>query len=91
MDKQVIIKGISFKGKFPINFSFDKKPGVYIVANPKNKIADIGETENLKERISIYKKNKNWSVWYCDETSQKARQKIKRFISEKYHFIQAQV
>jgi excinuclease UvrABC nuclease subunit len=91
MNKQVIIKGIAFKGQFPINFSFEKKPGVYIVANPKNKIADIGETENLKERISVYKKNKKWSVWYCDETSQRARQKIKKFISEKYQFTQAQI
>ncbi|MCK9439223.1 MAG: hypothetical protein WCY43_02330 [Patescibacteria group bacterium] len=88
MDKQVIIKGFAFRGKFPVNFSFDKKPGVYIVANPKNKIADIGETENLKERISLYRKNKGWSVWFCNEESQRARQKIKRFIAEKYQMAQ---
>ncbi len=88
MDKQVVIRGFAFKGKFPVNFSFDKKPGVYVVANPKNKIADIGETENLKERISLYKKNKGWSVWFCDEENQKVRQRIKKFVAEKYQMAQ---
>ena len=84
MNKQVIIKGFTFKGSFPVSFSFDKKPGVYIVANNKNKIADIGETENLKERISAYRRGRGWSVWYCNEENQKMRQRIKKFITEKY-------
>ena len=84
MDKQVIIKGFAFRGKFPVNFSFDKKPGVYIVANQKNKITEIGETENLRERISVYKKSKGWSVWYCNEEKTRRRQKIKKLMLEKY-------
>lgn len=84
MNKQVIISGLAFQGKFPINFSFDKKPGVYVVANAKNKIADIGETENLRERISLYKKKKGWSVWFCNEEDQQARQVIRQLVARKY-------
>lgn len=88
MNKEVVVKGFAFKGKFPINFSFQKEPGVYIIANPKNKITDIGETENLKERISVYKRNRGWSVWFCNVDSQRTRQRIKKFISEKYQLAQ---
>jgi len=83
MNKEVIFKGISFKGQFPLNSSFKNEPGVYIIADKKNKIADIGETENLKERIADKKKKRGY-LWFCPENNFRNRLKIKRLITESF-------
>lgn len=83
MNKEVIFKGIPFKGQFPLNTKFKSEPGVYIIANRKNKIADIGETENLRERVAIKKKTGK-HLWFCYEPNQKNRIKIKDFISQSF-------
>lgn len=84
MNKEVVLKGIPFKGQFPLSSNLKSEPGVYIIANRQNKIADIGETENLKERISSRKKNKGWNLWFCREDNFENRIRIKNFIAEKY-------
>lgn len=84
MNKEVILKGIPFRGQFPLRSNLKSEPGVYIIADRRNKIADIGETENLKERISAHKKNKGWHLWFCKEDSPRNRARIKKFITEKY-------
>jgi hypothetical protein len=84
MNKEVVLKGIPFKGQFPLSSNLKSEPGVYIIADRRNKIADIGETENLKERISARKKNKGWHLWFCKEDNPRSRARIKKFIVEKY-------
>ncbi len=81
MNKEVIFKGIPFKGQFPLGANFKNEAGIYIIADRKNKIADIGETENLKERVSG-KKKKGWYLWFCKEENPRNRIRIKKFISQ---------
>lgn len=83
MNKEVIFRGVPFKGQFPLNSKFKSEPGVYIIADRKNKIADIGETENLRERIAINKKAGS-HLWFYREPNPKNRIKIKNFISRSF-------
>ena len=84
MNKEVILKGIPFKGQFPLRSNLKSEPGVYIIADRRNKIADIGETENLKERISSRKKNKGWHLWFYKEENSRNRSRVKKFMTEQY-------
>ncbi len=83
MNKEVIFKGIPFKGQFPLKAKFKSEPGVYIIADRRNKIADIGETENLRERVAI-KKNVGKHLWFYKEPNSKNRIKIKNFMLKSF-------
>lgn len=84
MNKEVVFKGIPFRGQFPLKANLKNEPGVYIIADRYNKIADIDETENLKERISTRKKNKGWHLWFCRVDNPKNRSRIKKYIRQEY-------
>jgi hypothetical protein len=84
MNKEVVFKGLVFRGQFPLSSKFKDEPGVYIIADKRNKIADIGETENLKERISSKKRSGSY-LWFCKEPSPRNRSRIKKFLSKSLH------
>ena len=86
MNKEVIFRGIPFKGQFPLKAKFKNEAGVYIIADRKNKITDIGETENLKERIASQKKQGR-SLWFYPEENYQNRLQIKNFISQTWSLI----
>lgn len=83
MNKEVIFKGIPFKGQFSLKSKFKSEPGVYIIADRRNKIADIGETENLRERIAI-KRKLGKHLWFYKESNPKNRIKVKNFMLKSF-------
>ncbi|HKM40597.1 MAG: hypothetical protein ACOXZ1_02500 [Patescibacteria group bacterium] len=81
MNKEVIFRGIPFKGQFPLKTKFKNEAGVYIIADRKNKITDIDETENLKERMAN-KKRQGKYLWFYPEENYQNRLQVKNFIRQ---------
>lgn len=57
----IIYEGYTFNGPFSINASFSEAAGIYLITNSNGNIVDVGETENLKERISNHERHNCWT------------------------------
>lgn len=81
----ISIEGITFQGPGPLKNIFKNKSGVYVVLTRtlegRYKILDVGESENIWERINSHERKTCWkrnaqfggfisfAVFYCDERS----------------------
>ena len=54
-------QGYIFNGPFSINTSFNEVAGIYLITNSNGTIIDVGETENLKERIPGHERKDCWT------------------------------
>ncbi len=78
------VLGYSFKGSYSIQNLSGKIPGIYIITNSEHKIStdnivDVGETENLEERIEnherkdCWKNNNGYFLWFHYDDNQDSR------------------
>lgn len=86
MVQKINILGYEFSGPYSIDGDFNKVAGIYIItsdSNAQHKI-DIGETENLGERIPNHERRNCWTrhngvyLWFHfenDETSRLKKEK----------------
>ena len=62
MNEQTITyKGYTFKGPFSVSTSFNEVARIYLITNSNKNIVDVGETENLKERIPNHERYNCWT------------------------------
>jgi len=60
-EQTVTYEGYTFYGPFSVNISFKAVAGIYLITNSQGTIVDVGETENLKERIPNHERRDCWS------------------------------
>lgn len=83
------VHGFEFDGPHPVNATFNAVAGVYLIATPSGVIVDVGETENLSERIpnherrSCWRRNVGTNLWFHREACERERYVIERFIRNK--------
>lgn len=55
------IQGYEFEGPFPLyTSSFNGVGAVYVISDDKNSSIDVGQTDNLKERMSSHDREDCW-------------------------------
>jgi len=52
--------GYSFVGWFSSTWSLERKAGVYVISCNQTKILDVGESENVRERIEDHERKDCW-------------------------------
>lgn len=57
----VTYEGYVFNGPFSINASFNEVAGIYLITNSDGTIVDVGETDNLKNRIPSHERRSCWA------------------------------
>lgn len=50
-----------FHGPFALNTPFHPVPGVYVVMS-QTKVVDVGQTENLKQRMACHERESCWRL-----------------------------
>ena len=81
----------SFKGPFQLRTEFNEVAGVYIITTLGNKVVDVGETDNLKERISSHDRKPCWTrnmgcmLWFYGERRSEERLTIEKNIRDSYN------
>lgn len=75
----ITYEGYTFNGPFSINTSFNEVSGIYLITNINGTIVDVGETENLKERIpnherrGCWEKNNGVNLYFHHENNENQR------------------
>lgn len=91
----VKIKNYDFEGAYTYVSSLDKKSGVYAVLcslNSKLNVIDIGEAEDVRDRLENHDRKDCWNnkckngtlkyaAYYCDE---KSRMRIEKELRDYY-------
>lgn len=54
-------EGYTFNGPFSVNTNFNAVAGIYLITTLQGIIVDVGETENLKERIPNHERRNCWT------------------------------
>lgn len=78
-NKTVDVMGYPFEGPYAITTSFNQVAGVYLITNVEGKIIDVGETDDLKNRIPGHERAECWSknlgenLWFHFESNQQRR------------------
>lgn len=79
-NKIVQVAGYNFDGPHQIaNTSFNEVAGIYLITDSNGNVIDVGETENLKNRIANHERASCWSrnsgntLWFHHESSQNNR------------------
>lgn len=73
------IQGYNFEGPYSTSTNFNAVAGVYLITTSSNKIIDVGETDNLKERIPNHERRQCWenndatSLWFHHESNRENR------------------
>ncbi len=78
-------EGYTFNGPFSINTSFNEVAGIYLITTVNGNIVDVGETDNLKQRIPNHERRACWSrnngvnLYFHHENDQKQRLAKEKF------------
>jgi hypothetical protein len=81
MIQKINMLGYEFSGPYSINGDFNEVAGIYVITSDsaaQHKI-DIGETENLKERIPNHERRDCWTrhngiyLWFHLENNEDSR------------------
>lgn len=71
--------GYIFNGPFSIDGSFREVAGIYLITNSNGNIVDVGETDNLKNRIPNHERRSCWArnngikLYFHHENNQEQR------------------
>lgn len=74
-------EGYTFNGPFSVDASFRTVAGIYLITTSQGTIVDVGETENLKERIPNHERRDCWAknngvnLYFHHENNQEQRLK----------------
>ncbi len=85
------VLGYQFDGPYSVNEDFNNVAGVYIITTPNAVIVDVGETENLKDRIPGHERRQCWiknggTIFYFHrEVHSQNRLAIESLIRNKYN------
>src|SRR5258706_5474206 len=65
----------SFEGPFSIDTAFNAVAGIYLILTPKrNQVVDVGQTDNLGQRIPSHERKDSWKrcggseLWFHRES-----------------------
>ena len=80
MSNTTIVEGNTYDGPWSLSSTtFNEVAGVYLIVDTNGTIVDVGETENLKGRISNHERSGCWSrnggfnLWFYHEINQVVR------------------
>jgi len=88
-EPSITYEGYVFNGPFSINTDFNTVAGIYLITTSQGTIVDVGETENLKERVPNHERRNCWSrnnavnLYFHHETSQQQRLVKEKFLRTK--------
>ncbi len=81
----------TFKGPFELRTHFNNVAGIYVITTIGNKIIDVGETDNLQERISGHERKSCWTtnmgckLFFYQEKREVQRLEIEKQIRNAYN------
>ena len=80
MSSTTTVEGSIYDGPYQINNTlFNEVAGVYLIVDINGSIIDVGETENLKDRIPSHERSLCWNrqggvnLWFHHEPNQSQR------------------
>ena len=85
------ILNYSFDGPHGITTIFNPVSGIYVITTLGNTIVDVGETDNLQERISSHDRKSCWTrnmgckLFFYHEARQEQRLEIEKQIRSAYN------
>lgn len=80
------LNGVTFDGPRGVDAWLPALPGIYVIARTDNVVVDVGETENLAERIGSHDRRSCWDrnqgayVWFWHQPSRVMRLMIESSI-----------
>ena len=87
----MVILNKKFDGPHHTGINFNTVAGVYVITTIGRKIVDVGETDNLKERIPSHDRKPCWTrnmanmLYFYHESRSDERLKIEKQIRDTYN------
>ena len=88
------VQGFNFEGPYLLDANFNEVPAVYLISDQNNKPIDVGQTDNLKNRIPNHERTNCWlrsangqvHVYCLVDSSEENRENIERNIRNSHSF-----
>jgi len=85
------VLGYDFVGPYSLNTLFKKVAGIYLITKSGGEIIDVGETENLNERIPDHERGDCWNdndginLWFHFKNNRDQRLTKEKFLRSHYN------